>query len=288
MLENRHLRYFIEVARSLHVRRAAERLHIAQPALTQNIQHLESELGVELFHRESRHLRLTEAGQVFLAEAEQSLHQFDHAQKTAQRAARGEVGKLFLGFQSTAGLSLIPNLLQNFRTEFPEVEVTLIESGSTAQKRALRSGEIDIGLIYGPPDAGFAYRQLEPESLVIVLPEDHPLAVKDSVALAELAQEVFILPSSSAAEVLHHAVMTECADAGFQPKKVQEITTAQTALGLVSAQFGVSILPASVQVLVRRGVTLRPIRDSRIKVGLTFLWMEDSRSPVVANLVKCI
>jgi DNA-binding transcriptional LysR family regulator len=272
----------------LHVRRAAERLHIAQPALSQNIQQLESALGVELFHRESRHLRLTEAGQVFLAEAEQSLHQFDHAQKTAQRAARGEVGKLFLGFQSTAGLSLIPNLLQNFRTEFPEVEVTLIESGSTAQKRALRSGEIDIGLIYGPPDAGFAYRQLEPESLVIVLPEDHPLAVKDSVALAELAQEVFILPSSSAAEVLHHAVMTECADAGFQPKKVQEITTAQTALGLVSAQFGVSILPASVQVLVRRGVTVRPIRDSRIQVGLTFLWMEDCRSPVVANLVKCI
>jgi Bacterial regulatory helix-turn-helix protein, lysR family len=97
MLENRHLRYFIEVARSLHVRRAAERLHIAQPALTQNIQQLESELGVELFHRESRHLRLTEAGQVFLVEAEQSLRQFDHAQKTAQRAARGEVGSSFSG-----------------------------------------------------------------------------------------------------------------------------------------------------------------------------------------------
>ena len=137
MLENRHLRYFIEVARSLHVRRAAERLHIAQPALTQNIQQLESELGVELFHRESRHLRLTEAGQIFLAEAEQSLRQFAHAQKTAQRAARGEVGKLVLGFQSTAGLTVVPNLLQNFRTEFPDVEVTLIESGSAAQKLAL-------------------------------------------------------------------------------------------------------------------------------------------------------
>src|ERR1700741_1193706 len=87
MLENRHLRYFIEVAKSLHVRRAAERLHIAQPALTQNIQQLESELGVELFHRESRHLRLTEAGQTFLAEAEESLGQFDHAQQTAPRAA---------------------------------------------------------------------------------------------------------------------------------------------------------------------------------------------------------
>jgi DNA-binding transcriptional LysR family regulator len=288
MLENRHLRYFIEVARSLHVRRAAERLHIAQPALTQNIQQLESELGGELFHRESRHLRLTEAGEIFLVEAEQSLRQFDHAQKTVQRAARGEVGKLVLGFQSTAGLPVVPNLLQNFRTEFPEVEVTLIESGSTAQKRALRSGEIDIGLVYTLPDAEFAYRELEPESLVIALPEDHPLAAKDSVALAELAQEVFILSSNSAAEVLRHAVMTECADAGFQPKRVQEITTVQTALGLVSARFGVSILPASVQVLTRRGVTLRPIRNSRIQVGLTFLWMKDNRSPVLANLVKCL
>jgi DNA-binding transcriptional LysR family regulator len=87
---------------------------------------------------------------------------------------------------------------------------------------------------------------------------------------------------------LRHAVMTECADAGFQPKRVQEITTVQTALGLVSARFGVSILPASVQVLIRRGVTLRPIRDSRIQVGLTFLWMKDNRSPVLANLVKCL
>jgi DNA-binding transcriptional LysR family regulator len=288
VLENRHLRYFIEVARSLHVRRAAERLHIAQPALTQNIHQLESELGVELFHRESRHLRLTEAGQIFLAEAEQSLRQFDRAQRAAQRAARGEVGKLVLGFQSTAGLSVVPNLLHNLRTEFPDVEVSLIESGSTAQKRALRSGEIDIGLAYALPDAGFAYRELEPESLVIALPEDHALAAKDSVAIAELTQEVFILPSNSAAEVLRHAVMMECADAGFQPKRVQEISTVQTALGLVSARFGVSILPASVQVLIRTGVTLRPIRDSRIQVALTFLWMKDNRSPVLASLVKCL
>jgi DNA-binding transcriptional LysR family regulator len=288
MLENRHLRYFIEVARSLHVRRAAERLHIAQPALTQNIHQLESELGVELFHRERRHLRLTEAGQIFLAEAEQSLRQFDRAQRAAQRAARGEVGKLVLGFQSTAGLSVVPNLLHNFRSEFPEVEVSLIESGSTAQKRALRNWEIDIGLMYALPDADFAYRELEPESLLIALPEDHQLAGKDSVALAELTQEVFILPSNSAAEVLRHAVMTECADAGFQPKKVQEVSTTQTALGLVSARFGVSILPASVQVLLRRGVTLRPIRDSRIQVRLTCLWMKDNRSPVLANLVKCL
>src|ERR1700739_1550954 len=242
MLENRHLRYFIEVARSLHVRRAAERLHIAQPALTQNMQQLESELGVKLFHRESRHLRLTEAGQIFLPEGEQSLRQFDHAQKTAQRAPRGEVGKLVLGFQSTAGLTVVPNLLQNFRTEFPDVEVTLIESGTTAQKLAFRSGETNIGLMSARPDAGFAYRELEPESLVVALPEDHPLAGKESVALAELTQRFLTLPSNSAAEVWHHAVMTECADAGFQPKKVQEIATAQTALGLVCARLGVSVL----------------------------------------------
>jgi DNA-binding transcriptional LysR family regulator len=183
------------------------------------MQQLESELGVELFHREKRHLRLTEAGQIFLAEAEQSLRQFAHAQKTTQRAARGEVGKLILGFQSSAGLTVVPNLLQTFGAKFPDVDVTLIESGGTAQKLALRSGEIDIGLTYALPDAGFAYRELEPESLVIALPEDHPLAGKDVIALAELAQEVFILPSNAAAEVLHHAVMTDAPTRAFSPGK---------------------------------------------------------------------
>ncbi len=195
MIENRHLRYFLAVAQDLHVTRAAARLHIAQPALTQNIQQLEAELEVELFRREGRRLTLTEAGHVFVKEAEASLGQFEHAQQAARRAARGEVGTLALGFQSTAGLSVVPQLLQRFRTSYPDVDVLLREMGTSAQITALRAGELDVALMYSLGSEEFAYRELVPESLVIALPEDHPLAQRDSVALKDLSQEVLILPA---------------------------------------------------------------------------------------------
>lgn len=287
MIENRHLRYFLAVAQDLHVTRAAARLHIAQPALTQNIQQLEAELEVELFRREGRRLTLTEAGHVFVKEAEASLGQFEHAQQAARRAARGEVGTLALGFQSTAGLSVVPQLLQRFRTSYPDVDVLLREMGTSAQITALRAGELDVALMYSLGSEEFAYRELVPESLVIALPEDHPLAQRDSVALKDLSQEVLILPAPEVAAVLHHAVLAECADAGFQPKRLQEVATAQTALGLVSAHFGIAILPGSVGTLKRAGVVLRPIRSSRIQILLALLWPKEHPSPIVSRLLEC-
>lgn len=287
MIENRHLRYFLAVSQDLHVTRAAARLHIAQPALTQNIQQLEAELEVELFRRDGRRLTLTEAGHVFVQEAEASLRQFEHAQQAARRAARGEVGTLALGFQSTAGLSIVPQILQRFRTYYPDVDVLLREMGTSAQMTALRAGELDMALMYSLGSEEFAYRELVPESLVIALPEDHPLAQRDSVALKDLAQEVLILPAAAIAAVLHHAVLAECADAGFQPKRLQEVATAQTALGLVSAQFGIAILPGSVGTLKRAGVVLRPIRNSRIQIQLALLWPKEHPSPIVSRLLEC-
>jgi DNA-binding transcriptional LysR family regulator len=288
VLENRHYRYFIEVAKTLHVTRAAERLNIAQPALTQNIQQLESELKVQLFHRKGRRLTLTEAGTAFLREAEQSLQQFDHAQRTAQCTARGEVGKFVFGFGSTAGISVVPQLLQRFRQSYPDVELILCELGTVAQKHALRTGEIDIALMYTVPDDEFVYHELVPQSLVIALPEDHPLAGRDSIALKDLEHETFLLAPPDVSEVMHNAVLSECADAGFIPKRVQEITTTQTALGLVAAHFGIAVIPISSQVLTRKGVVLRPIRNSRIQVRLALFWPKQSPSPIVQNLLKCI
>lgn len=288
MLENRHFRYFIEVAKTLHVTHAAERLHIAQPALTQNIQQLEAELGVELFHRKGRRLTLTESGQVFLREAELSLRQFEHAQRTAQRAARGEVGKLVFGFGSTAGLSVVPQLLQRFRLSYPDVEIVLREMGTVAQKSALRTGEIDVALMYTLPDDEFLYRELVPESLVIALPEDHPLAERDSVALKDLEHETFLLAPPTVSEVLRNAVLSECAEAGFIPTRIQEITTTQTGLGLVAAHIGIAIIPISSHVLSRKGVVLRPIRNSSIEVRLALFWAKQSPSQIVPNLLKCV
>ena len=121
----------------------------------------------------------------------------------------------------------------------------------------------------------------------IALPEDHPLAQRDSVALKDLSQEVLILPAPEVAAVLHHAVLAECADAGFQPKRLQEVATAQTALGLVSAHFGIAILPGSVGTLKRAGVVLRPIRSSRIQILLALLWPKEHPSPIVSRLLEC-
>lgn len=288
MIENRHLRYFLEVASTLHITRAAERLCIAQPALTQNIQQLEHELGVKLFDRKGRRLSLTEAGHVFRQEAEYSLRVFNGAQLAAQRAARGEVGKIAVGFQSTAGLSLIPQLLKRLAQNYPDIEVILREMGSIAQCNALRQGEIDAAIMYTLQDREFEHHELTPESLVIALPQDHPFANRESIALKELADDLFVMPAVEAAAVLRNSVLAECADSGFQPRKVQEVQTAQTALGLVSAGFGISVLPASVRFIAREGVALRPIRNSRLQAPLSLMWMGKHPSPIIPRLIECL
>ena len=288
MIENRHLRYFLEVAETLHITRAAERLHIAQPALTQNIQQLEQELGVALFVRTGKRLSLSEAGQVFQREAERSLQVFNGAQLAAQRAVRGEIGKIAIGFQSTAGLFIVPTLLKQLSAKYPDIEVSLREMGTAAQRRALRQGEIDVAIMYTLADREFAQYDLTPESLVIAVSVSHPLAERESIAIKELKDEVFVLPAFEVAEVLHHAVLAECADAGFQPHKVQEVSTAQTGLGLVSAGFGISVLPASVQSISRKGVVLKPIRNSRLQVQLALMWPSSHASPIIPKLLECL
>ena len=288
MIENRHLRYFLEVAETLHITRAAERLHIAQPALTQNIQQLEQELGVALFVRTGKRLSLSEAGQVFQREAERSLQVFNGAQLAAQRAVRGEIGKIAIGFQSTAGLFIVPTLLKQLSAKYPDIEVSLREMGTAAQRRALRQGEIDVAIMYTLADREFAQYDLTPESLVIAVSVGHPLAERESIAIKELRDEVFVLPAFEVAEVLHHAVLAECADAGFQPHKVQEVSTAQTGLGLVSAGFGISVLPASVQSISRKGVVLKPIRNSRLQVQLALMWPSSHASPIIPKLLECL
>lgn len=288
MIENRHLRYFLEVAKTLHMTRAAEHLHIAQPALTQNMQQLEQELGVLLLERKGRRLSLTEAGKVFAEEAENSLRVFHGAQMAARRAERGELGEIVIGFQSTAGLTVLPQLLRQLAERYPGLRVSLREMGSMAQRSALRQGEIDAAIMYALPDPEFSHYMLVPESLVFCLPESHPLATRESIALKDVLGETFILPAAEVAELLHQAVLAECADAGFQPRHTQNVSTAQTALGLVSAGFGVALLPASVRCIEREGVAMRPIRNSRLQAQLTLMWSPKHPSPIIPKLQECL
>jgi DNA-binding transcriptional LysR family regulator len=191
MIEYRHLRYFVVLARTLHMTRASEQLHLAQPSLSQNIQQLEEELGTTLIRRTGHKLSLTDAGEVFSVEAQKSIQQFELAKVAAQKAGRGELGEIALGFGSISGVQVIPRLLSVFREKFPEVQIRLSEMGTEAQLSALRSGDIDLAIVYALPDPEFQYREMTPESLVAILPASHPHAAEESVSIKDLAADAF-------------------------------------------------------------------------------------------------
>jgi DNA-binding transcriptional LysR family regulator len=288
MIENRHLRYFSVLARTLHMTRAAELLHIAQPALTQNIQQLEEELGTPLINRNGRKLSLTIAGEVFLLEAERSLTKFEGAKFAAQRAGRGELGHLAIGFGTAADVVVVPQLVKNFADHYPDVAIQLKEMGSDDQAVALRTGEIDIAIAYTTPNEEFNYRQLAPESLIVVLNDQHPLARQSFIDVTDLTQDRLILPSKEVAATLAEAVMSEFADYGLKPRSIQEVATWQTAIGLVSVGVGVSIMPASVSAYTRENVVTRPIKNTMREVRLLLSWQRGIVSSVAQHLIATI
>jgi DNA-binding transcriptional LysR family regulator len=288
MIEFRHMRYFIEAARLQHVTRAAENLHIAQPALSQNIAQLERELGVALFLRRKKRLQLTDAGQAFWIEATKTLEQFERAKLIAQRAGRGEVGKLAIGFGTTAGVTVLPAMIRRFRMLYPEPELVLRELFGDAQIAGLRSGELDVAMGYTAIDEQeFAIQALKEERLLVILPETHVLAGRQSIRLIDLREESLILPKRDVAGVVIEAVLAACTAAHFEPRFAHTVETPNTAYALVSAGAGVSIAPASASGLERKGVVARPIRDIRSKVQLRMFWRKGDGSPLLNNFVRC-
>lgn len=285
-MELRHLRYFVTVAEELHFGRAAARLFIAQPPLSQQIQQLERELGVVLFARTSRRVQLTPAGAAFLIDAQQILKQLDIAAETAKRAARGETGWLGIGFAASATYELLPAVLHDFRAAFPEVVLSLQELNAAEQALALREKTIHVGFArpYAPlPEAVVNAVQREP--FLVALPETHWLTALESLALAALTEEPFIsfpeAPKPSYAEVVRLA----CEGAGFTPRVVQEVREMQTALSLVAAGFGVALLPASVRHLHRDGVVYRPLEEPAPRTELTVMSRLDDPSPTLQNFL---
>ena len=272
MIENRHLRYFVVLAKTLHMRQAAAQLRIAQPTLTQNMQQLERELGTMLICRSGRNLSLTDAGLAFQMKAELSLKQFEFAKAAAQKAGQRPSGQVIVGFSSSAGLQFIPQLVKRSHAMFPDVGIQLRELGMEPQLAALRSGEINVAVAYAPRSDEFQSLELKPESLVIALHAQHSLAHQKAVSVGELTEETLIIPTRYAAATLADAIHAECSSTGFRPHLTQELSTYQSALGMVSAGLGVSIMPASVQVLHREGVAIRPIKSARTQVRLSVLW----------------
>ena len=280
-MDVRQLRSFVVVAEELHFRRAADRLHLSQPALSQQIRSLENELEVPLLFRNRRRVELTAAGASFLPEAHDLLATLDGAIASARRVHEGRVGRLRIGFVGSALLSIVPAVLQRFRAARPEVELELRERSTVEQLSALRGGEIDIGLVPLPiDDVGLDVKVLVREPAIAVLPAGHALAGLVRIGLARLAAEPFVLFPRAQAPGFHDRLVDAVSREGDAPRVVQEATEMQTIVGLVAAGIGVSLVPSSVERLALPGVAYRPVIRAP-PVELAVVTRRGDRSPFV-------
>jgi DNA-binding transcriptional LysR family regulator len=294
----RRLGYFVAVAEELSFTRAAERLHMAQPPLSQQIALLEKELGATLFDRSRRTIRLTPAGAALLPEARRLLADLDETTRMVRRVAGGAVGRLAVGFVPSAINGALADLLRTYRGRHPDVELTLREMAPDPLLRALHDGRLDVAVLYmplGEPD--LAWRRLASEELLLALPEGHPAAGPDGtggtpVTLADVAREPFVLPEQHDVPGLHGAVTALFADAGIAPKVAQRgVWLMQTVLGLVAAGVGLAVVPSSVAALRRAGVTLHPIRSAdrpAHRVDLAAVWQPEHVSAPLAGLLAAL
>jgi DNA-binding transcriptional LysR family regulator len=268
-MELRHLRYFIAVAEHLHFSRAAEILHIAQPPLSQQIQSLEHELGVPLLVRTRRSVQLTPAGKAFLAEAKKVIIQAEHAIAVAHRAHSGILGHLEIGFVGTAIAEVLPTILKAFRERYPLVETPLQNLVTTEQVQALREGQIQVGILHPPLlDASLHLEIIRREPLVVALPDNHALAAQEQIVLAQLHEEPFVMYPRAWNPGLFDQIVSLCQQAGFSIRFGQEALGWQSITSLVAAGLGVSIVPASSQLLRTAGIVYRPLQGTTLTFDL--------------------
>ncbi|MCO2660902.1 LysR family transcriptional regulator [Pseudomonas aeruginosa] len=291
-MELRHLRYFIAVAEELHFGRAAERLGISQPPLSQQIQALEEEIGARLFERTNRRVELTDAGRLFLDESRQVLAQVDKAVLLARRAHLGELGELKIGFTSSAPFtSTIPSSIHAFRKAYPDVHLDLQEMSSRQVLKALLEESLQVGVIrpLALPDA-VHWVELFREPLVAVLRADHPLAAgsEDGLAIAALAEEPFVFFPRSYGTGLYDQVIALTRQAGFSPRIAQEASEAMTIIGLVSAGLGVSILPASFRRTRVDGVGYRTLSDPEATTAVWLVRRQNEGSPLALSFIDLV
>lgn len=288
-MELRQLRYFVAVADDLHFGNAARRLHIAQPALSRQIQALEKELLVQLLFRNRRRVQITPAGQVFLERARLILARAEDAVRAAQRAGGGVSGSLNLGFVGSATYDVLPGVLRAFREAAPHVDLTLLEMTVHAQIEALTEKRIDIGLLRLPVKTeGLVFRTISREPLYVALPSSHRLAQCPALRLLALAGEPFVLYPDHPRPSWTEFVVGMCQQAGFRPIVVQRTVEIQTALSLVAAGIGVSIVPACIGNILRKDVVYRRLTGVRARTELLAAYREHDPSPVVKTFLKVL
>jgi DNA-binding transcriptional LysR family regulator len=288
IMELRHIRYFLAVAEERHFTRAAAKLGIGQPPLSQQVRDLEAEIGARLFHRVAHGAELTAAGKAFLEGVERMPTLAEQAAKAARRAFRGETGSIRIGFAAASAFNVVvPATIRAFRRAHADVELTLEEANTTRLVAGLQDGSLDAAFM--PPDAvgseEFQIRLLAEEPMLVALPTSHPATAEQEVDLATLNQDTFLLFPRPFGPTLYDSVLSACRKSGFEPVIAQIAPQITSIVVLVAAELGVSIMPASMSQLNVAGVTYRPIALDAPIASLALAYRRGETSPVVRNFL---
>jgi len=286
-MEIRHLRYFCVLAEQLHFTKAALLLNVAQPALSHQIRQLEEELGTQLVERSNRRVRLTAAGEIFLARSARILEQLDQAARETTRAGQGDSGSLVIGVVSTAVCSVLPELLRSFRREAPSILVDIREMEPAEQVEALRRETIDIGLLFlAIQDAALDSLVVSKERLILAVPTGHPAASTDKVRLGDLETETFLIPRQQPVAGFHEVVLETLRSGGIPAPRLQPTRLLQTAVFLVAGHLGVALVPESFRRHLRvRGCVYRDISGAPAYADLIALWRRNNVPPALRRLI---
>lgn len=283
-METRHLKYFIAVAEERHFGRAALRLHMAQPPLSQQIRQLEEQLGTPLLVRTTRKVELTPAGQVLLDRGRALLQEIDALVEDVQQVGAGATGVIRVGFTGTATYRLMPSIVQAARRTLPGLRITVQGEMLTPQmEAALDDGRLDVAVLRPPTRSeDVTLRLLEQDQLVAALPADSPFAERGTLDITDLAAEDFIgYPTNS---VVNSIFVEACRKAGFQPRLVQEAKETSTLLSLVAAGMGVALVPMTSRMFSFQGVVFRPLRNPP-PVDLAVAWNRNNETPLIRNFL---
>lgn len=288
-MEFRHLRYFIAVAEELSFTRAAQRLGMEQPPLSQQIRHLENEIGTQLFQRLPRGVALTDAGQAFFGEASEILARIEHATAQAQRIGSGHAGRIRLGMINSAPFHpYVPRLIREFGQQYAKVALTLQEASTPALAAAVRGKQVDAAFVRPllRDDEELLIEPLFDEAMVIALPEGHALTRQPIIPLRALAEERFVLFSRAIGSGLYNEIISACQRAHFIPRIVHEVLHVTSIANLVAADLGISIVPDSMRKVHSDGVVYRPIEGDAPIARMSLVYRRHDAPATVHNLLR--
>lgn len=286
-MELRQLKYFMMLAHELHFNRAAEKLFIVQPALTKQIKDLEEELGVLLFERTKRSVKLTPAGEFFRSRVENIIQQLEEAKNHVRWVEDGSKGELRIGYVGSCIHTFLPDLLSSLHEKYPHVQTYLNEMTSNSQLSAIQKGELDIAFLRNPPsDRNFGKKLVFSETFSLVLPKNHLVSEENFKNIAQLSDENFILPTRTDGELYYQVQTSICEDAGFSPKIAHETVHGHTVLKLVDHHLGITFLPTSFKEVTNANVKFIELKNISQRAEITALWNLSNPNPSLRRFLE--